>query len=662
MDGAVVVDVHSGAGLSADLLDHAAALADDLADLVHVDLHGDHLGGVLAHLGTGLSDAGQHDLVQDGIAGVLGDLQGLLDDLVGQTVVLQVHLDGGDTGLGAGHLEVHLAVEVLHALDVDEGLEGAVVVLDEAAGDAGHGGLDGHAGVHQSQGGAADGALGGGAVGGQDLAHHADGVGELVHAGQHGHQSALSQSAVTVLAAVGGAGSLGLAHGVGGEVVVVHVPLLFLFPDGVQLLRGGQGVQGGHGQDLGLAAGEQAGAVDLGQHAHLGAQGTDLVLGAAVHAVALEQPGLDDLLLELVGELLEILVHLGVLLQVVLVPLVDHGVPALLADVLVVGVHGGLGLVHVLVHDLVEQLLVEVSVVVLHLGLADLGHDVVDEGDLLLDLLVGLHDALVHDVVGDLVGAGLDHDHLLLSGGHGHVHAGGLALLLSGVEDDLAVAVTHLQAADGAGEGDLGVAQAGGHADHGGDLGGAVIVHAHDGAGDAHVVAEVVGEQGADGPVDEAGGQHGGQGGTALTAHEGAGDAAHGVQLLLKVHAQGEEVHAVPGTGGDADGHVDGGVAVAHQSGGVGQLGGLAHLDGEGTAGDLSLEDLVVGELLVGDDGRHGCPPFRWYGPASGPSHLLAFEPGSAILQAHVQLLKKRSGPAGPVDRFVPSSRRRMAR
>ena len=86
-----------------------------------------------------------------------------------QAVVLQVHLDGGDALLGAGHLEVHLAVEVLHALDVDEGGEGAVVVLDQAAGDAGHGGLDGHAGVHQRQGGAADGALGGGAVGGDHL-------------------------------------------------------------------------------------------------------------------------------------------------------------------------------------------------------------------------------------------------------------------------------------------------------------------------------------------------------------------------------------------------------------------------------------------------------------------------------------------------------------
>ena len=47
------------------------------------------------------------------------------------------------------------------------------------------------------------------------------------------------------------------------------------------LLAGGQSVQGADGQDLGLAAGEQAGAVDPGQHAHLGGQGTDLVLGAA---------------------------------------------------------------------------------------------------------------------------------------------------------------------------------------------------------------------------------------------------------------------------------------------------------------------------------------------------------------------------------------------
>ena len=343
--------------------------------------------------------------------------------------------------------------------------------------------------------------------------------------------------------------------------------------------------------------------MDPGQHAHLGREGTDLVLGAAVHPVALQKPGLDDLLLELIGDLLQVLVHLGIVLQEERVPVVDQGVPALLPDVLVVGVHGGLGLVHGGGDDLVEELLVEVGVLILHLGLADLRGDVVDEGHLLLDLLMGLHDALVHDLVGDLIGAGLDHDHLALGGGHGHVHLGGLALLLGGVEDDLAVAVTHLQAADGTRPGNLGVGQAHGGADHGGHLGRAVVIHAHDGAGDAHVVAEVAGEEGPDGPVDEAAGQHGGQAGTALPAHEGAGDAAHGVELLLKVHAQGEEIHPVPGAGGDGHGHQNGGLAVLDHTGGVGELGHLADLNGQRAARQVHGIALVVRELSVLDNG-----------------------------------------------------------
>ena len=92
-------------------------------------MHNDHLGSVLGDFLTRLGDAGQHDLVQDLAAGVIGDVQSVLDDLHGQAVVLQVHLDGGDALLGAGHLEVHLAVEVLHALDVDKGGEAAVIVL-----------------------------------------------------------------------------------------------------------------------------------------------------------------------------------------------------------------------------------------------------------------------------------------------------------------------------------------------------------------------------------------------------------------------------------------------------------------------------------------------------------------------------------------------------
>jgi len=285
------------------------------------------------------------------------------------------------------------------------------------------------------------------------------------------------------------------------------------------------------------------------------------------------------------------------------VPVVDELVPALLAHVLIVGVHGGLGLVQSGLHNLVEEHLVEVGVVVGHLLPADLGDHGMDEGHLLFDLLMGGHDGVVHLVVGQLLGAGLDHDDLALGSGHSQVELGGVLLLLIGVEHDLAVHIAHLQAADGAGPGDVGVGQAGRHADHGGDLGGAVVIHAHDGGGDHHVVAEIVGEQRPDGPVNDPAGQHGGQGGLALPAQEGAGDAAHGVQLLLKVHAQGEEVDAIPGPGGGGDRHQHGGVAVVDHGRGVGQLSHLAHLDLQGPAAEIHLKDLVVGELLVCDNG-----------------------------------------------------------
>ena len=104
------------------------------------------------------------------------------------------------------------------------------------------------------------------------------------------------------------------------------------------------------------------------------------------------------------------------------------------------------------------------------------------------------------------------------------------------------------------------------------------MVHAHDGTHDGHVVAEIGGEQGTDGPVDDAAGQDALLTGTALPAVEGAGDAAHGVELFLKVHAQGEEVDAVPGAGRRSDAAEHPGVAVAHHDGGVGQLRQLAHL------------------------------------------------------------------------------------
>ena len=101
-----------------------------------------------------------------------------------------------------------------------------VTIGDKAAGDTGNGCLDGHTGVHQGQRRAADGSLGGGAIGGQNLGDAADGVGELSLIGQYGDQGTLGQVAMADFAATGATGCASLADGVRREVVVVDIALV----------------------------------------------------------------------------------------------------------------------------------------------------------------------------------------------------------------------------------------------------------------------------------------------------------------------------------------------------------------------------------------------------------------------------------------------------
>jgi hypothetical protein len=107
-------------------------------------------------------------LIEDVHAGVLGLVQGLLHDLGRDARDLDVHLDGGHAVAGARDLEVHVAQMVFIAQDVGQD-QVFVAFLDQAHGDAGDGGLDGHACVHEGQGAAADRGHGRGAVGFHDV-------------------------------------------------------------------------------------------------------------------------------------------------------------------------------------------------------------------------------------------------------------------------------------------------------------------------------------------------------------------------------------------------------------------------------------------------------------------------------------------------------------
>ena len=66
---------------------------------------------------------------------------------------LNIHLNGRDSLMGSAHLKVHIAEEVLQALDIRQD---QVIVVGlaryQSAGNSGYHGLNGHACRHQRQG------------------------------------------------------------------------------------------------------------------------------------------------------------------------------------------------------------------------------------------------------------------------------------------------------------------------------------------------------------------------------------------------------------------------------------------------------------------------------------------------------------------------------
>src|SRR3954449_13162030 len=182
-DLALVVDVDLGLELVLQGADGLAALADEQADLVRVDLDREDPRRVGRELRARAGDRLVH-LLQDREARLLGLRERVAQNLERDARDLDVHLEGGDAVLGAGDLEVHVAEVVLHARDVGE--DGVVVaLLDEAHRDAG----DRLSGRGRRGAAGEPGAPHGGhrrrAVGLEDVRHDADRVREVLGARDH---------------------------------------------------------------------------------------------------------------------------------------------------------------------------------------------------------------------------------------------------------------------------------------------------------------------------------------------------------------------------------------------------------------------------------------------------------------------------------------------
>ncbi len=182
-----------------------------------------------------------------------------------------------------------------------------VAFLDQADGDAGDRLGDRHAGVHQGQASAAAAGHRAGAVGFENVADDADGVGELIDAGQHGDQAALGQRTVADFATARAADRANFTHAVAGEVVVQHELLAVLLDQAVDHLLVAAGAEGDGAHRLGFAAGEDGRAVHAGQNADLAGDRADVLKSAAIGANAGEDRLAGDLFFDFAEHLADLL-------------------------------------------------------------------------------------------------------------------------------------------------------------------------------------------------------------------------------------------------------------------------------------------------------------------------------------------------------------------
>src|SRR5690606_6159686 len=107
-DGAIVFDIDLRTGFLADRTDRGTALADNVANLVRIDLHRGHVRRVVGQCGTRRAEHAIH-LTEDMQTRFQCLTECNLHDLLGDALDLDVHLQGGDAIGGAGYLEVHVA-------------------------------------------------------------------------------------------------------------------------------------------------------------------------------------------------------------------------------------------------------------------------------------------------------------------------------------------------------------------------------------------------------------------------------------------------------------------------------------------------------------------------------------------------------------------------
>ena len=179
-------------------------------------------------------------------------------------------------------------------------------------------------------------------------------------------------------------------------------------------------------------------------------------------------------------------------------------------------------------------------------------------------------DGLGHDVLGQELGASLDHHDRVACAGDDQVQLRVRELAEGRVDDELAADAADTDRADRPVERDLTDRQGGGRRDRADDVGEVLLVGRQDRDDQLDVVLVALGEEGTDRSVRLSGCEDRVLRWTGLALDEAARDLARGVHPLLEIDREREEVQPGAGLGtvGGAEHH---GVTVADGDGAAGE-------------------------------------------------------------------------------------------
>ena len=228
------------------------------------------------------------------------------------------------------------------------------------------------------------------------------------------------------------------------------------------------------------------------------------------------------------------------------------------------------------------------------LRLADGRAELLLDVDERLQRAVAEQDGLGHHVLGQELGARLDHHDRVARAGDDQVELRVGELAVGRVDHELAVDAADADGADRARERDLADAQRGRGGRRAEHVGLVLLVGREDRDDELDVVLVALGEERADGAVGQAGGQRGRLGRARLALDEAARDLARGVHALLELDREREEVEARAGIR-PVGGAEHQGVTVANGDGAAGEARELAGLDGQRATTDLRLERVRQG-------------------------------------------------------------------